>query len=104
MDRTDKAISIRSEKYNCCQCVLAALEDLTGMDRETALRLGAAFGGGMGCMESTCGALLGAAIAYSSVAGSMTVGNPLNKFEVQKHSAAMLKEFQDTAGAVRCSP
>ena len=103
MDRAEKAIYLRSEKkYNCCQVVLAGLEDLSGMDRVTALRCGAGFGGGMGCMEATCGALIGAALAYSYKTGTATVDHPEKKSDIQKQTAAMLSGFMRTAGAVRC--
>ena len=48
---------------NCCQAVLLALADQTGMSPDELARLGSLFGSGMGNMEGTCGALVGAGIA-----------------------------------------
>lgn len=41
--------------YNCSQAVFAAFSDVTGLDRETSLRLASSFGGGMGRMREICG-------------------------------------------------
>ena len=42
--------------YNCAQSVFAAFTDITGMDKETALKLSSSFGGGMGRLREVCGA------------------------------------------------
>lgn len=47
------------EGYNCAQAVFAAFCDVTGMERECALRLSSSFGGGMGRMREVCGAVSG---------------------------------------------
>lgn len=48
------------EGYNCAQAVFLAFSDVTGYDRETALRISSSFGGGMGRMREVCGAVSGA--------------------------------------------
>ena len=48
--------------YNCAQAVICTYADLVGIDEETGRNLGNAFGSGMGKMEGTCGALVGAGI------------------------------------------
>ena len=45
---------------NCAQAVLKAFEDKLPVDADTLMKLGAGYAAGMGCMESTCGALIGA--------------------------------------------
>ena len=40
--------------------MLAAHGDELGLDHETAMKVGNAFGGGMGMMGETCGAVTGA--------------------------------------------
>ena len=53
---------------NCAQAVLKAFEDKLPVDADTLMKLGAGYAAGMGCMESTCGALIGAVM----VAGIVT--------------------------------
>ena len=55
---------------NCAQAVLKAFEDKLSVDADTLMKLGAGYAAGMGCMESTCGALIGAVM----VAGVVTDG------------------------------
>lgn len=46
--------------YNCAQAVTQAFADQIPVEAETLKKLGAGYAAGMGCMESTCGALIGA--------------------------------------------
>ena len=55
---------------NCAQAVLKTFEDKLPVDADTLMKLGAGYAAGMGCMESTCGALIGAVM----VAGIVTDG------------------------------
>ncbi len=47
-------------KMNCAQTVLSAFCADMGLDRETALKVASAFGGGMGRTGHRCGAVTGA--------------------------------------------
>jgi C_GCAxxG_C_C family probable redox protein len=60
MDRVELAVSLFKQGFSCSQAVLAAYGDDFGLDREVALRVAAGFGGGMGRMAQTCGAVTGA--------------------------------------------
>lgn len=53
--RRDKAQAYFKKGYNCSQSVFAAYADLYGLDEETALKVSASFGGGIGRMRSVCG-------------------------------------------------
>ena len=52
----------RTGKANCCQAVLLSFADELPADETALRRLGAGFAVGMGTMEATCGALVGAGI------------------------------------------
>lgn len=45
---------------NCAQAVLTAFCDVTGLDKNTSMKLASSFGAGMGKMREVCGALTGA--------------------------------------------
>ena len=47
-ERTDKAVRLFHEGYNCSQSVFASYADLFGIDEKTALKLSAGLGGGCG--------------------------------------------------------
>ena len=59
MDHKKIASELFIEGYNCAQAVFTAFSDVTGLEREYALRLSAGFGGGMGRMREVCGACSG---------------------------------------------
>lgn len=60
MTRADEAEAIFKSGLNCAQAVLMAFAEAYGLRREDALRVASGFGGGMGGMGQTCGAVCGA--------------------------------------------
>ena len=60
MSKAEVAVDCFEEGFNCSQAVVSAFAPELGLDRETALRVAAAFGGGMGRTGETCGAVSGA--------------------------------------------
>ena len=55
-------------KCNCSQSVVKVFQDKLPVGEDTLMKLTAGYAAGMGCMESTCGALIGAVM----VAGILT--------------------------------
>lgn len=92
-ERAEKAVEYKHSGYNCAQAVVKACEDLTGSDSEELIKAAAGFGGGMGCMEATCGALIGA----NMVVGILTEGNG-----TMRYSRQMLQNFNEACGATIC--
>ena len=67
-ERAELAVeTFAAGKGNCTQSVLCAWEDKISVDHDTLMKLGAGYGAGMGCMQATCGALIGAVMAAGSV-------------------------------------
>ena len=79
-ERAELAVeTFAAGKGNCTQSVLCAWEDKISVDHDTLMKLGAGYGAGMGCMQATCGALIGAVMA----AGSVTDGKgPQHPYEL----------------------
>ena len=50
----------RCNTHNCAQAVVCTYCDLVDLPEQTALDIAGAYGTGMGNMEGTCGALVGA--------------------------------------------
>jgi len=59
-NRIENAAEYFKNGFNCAQSVLAAYCEEFGLDKETALKLSCGFGGGMGRLGGTCGAVTGA--------------------------------------------
>lgn len=60
--RVKKAVNKKQAGYNCAQAIACTYCDFTGMDEDTIKNVTNAFGVGMGCMEGTCGSLVGAGV------------------------------------------
>ena len=60
MSKKDTAVACFKQGFACSQAVLFAFADDFGLDHDTAVKLGTPFGGGMGRMGDTCGAVTGA--------------------------------------------
>lgn len=80
-------------RCNCTQAVLKAFEDKLPVNSEELMKLTAGFAAGMGCMESTCGALIGAIV----VAGDLTEGKG-----TPRYSREILSDFQQRCGGTIC--
>lgn len=91
---TRKQIAVEKKHcgLNCAQAVLCAYADLAGIDEETAIRLAAPFGAGMGNMEGTCGAITGAGL----VLGLVSQG------PATKQMRQIMNKFQERNGATQC--
>ena len=93
--RGEKAATLKkSGSANCCQSVLLAYADVLGKDEDALRRLGAGFAVGMGSMEATCGALIGAGM----VAGIRLGPGPA----AVQASRKILASFQAKCGATIC--
>ena len=93
-ERADKAVELKlSGGYNCSQAVTAVLADQTSLTDEQLKQITAGFCAGMGNLEATCGALIGAGM----IAGLKTEGNGTLKIARQ-----IQETFRERCGAIKC--
>lgn len=76
MDFVSEAQDLFNGPYNCTQAVLAPFAELYGLPRETALKLGTPFGGGIGHTGQVCGAVSGAMMAIGLARGTAVDDKP----------------------------
>jgi C_GCAxxG_C_C family probable redox protein len=60
MSDVERAVSCFEQGFNCCQAVLSSYGPRFGLDRESALKIASGFGGGVGHLGESCGAVTGA--------------------------------------------
>lgn len=93
--RSEKAVELFKQGYNCSQSVFGAFADVYGMEEEMALKVSASFGGGMGRMREVCGAVSGmfmvAGLETGTSDGKDAAGKKHN-YEVVQQLAAQFKE------------
>lgn len=80
--------------HNCAQALCCTYHDFTGLDVDTLKHAGSSFAVGMGNMEGTCGALIGAGIVY----GLATK----DKVKAMKGMRQMMDKFQKRNDATQC--
>lgn len=102
MEPKQLAASRFDEGFNCAQAVFSAHAESLGLDRDTALKIAAGFGGGMGRMALTCGALTGAFMAIGLKYGAVN-GQDV---ETKQRAYALIQEcaekFQAQHGSTAC--
>ncbi len=93
-ERADKAVELKlSGGYNCSQAVTVVLADQTDLTDEQLKHITAGFCAGMGNLEATCGALIGAGM----IAGLKTEGKGTLGITRQ-----IQETFRDRCGAIKC--
>lgn len=84
----------RCNSHNCAQAVTCTYCDLVGLDAETAFDMAGAFGTGMGNMQGTCGALVGAGM----VLGLATKNRNISRARMK----TITERFKERNGATDC--
>lgn len=102
MERKKLARDLFLEGCNCSQAVFCAFSDLVGLDIDFAKKLSSGFGGGMGRLRETCGAVSGMVMAASAIYGYSDTSDPELKHECYKLVQALCKRFREEAGSISC--
>ena len=90
-----------SEGINCCMQVLGELGPKLGLDKETAYKLGAAFGGGMD-QGGPCGAVSGALMALGLACGNSIPGDLATKASFMELKRDFEERFQERFNGLSC--
>lgn len=102
MNRCDTAEALFRQGYSCSQAVLAAFSEELGLDRESALKVAAGFGGGMGRMAETCGAVTGAVMVLGLRHGSTRADDKPSKEKTYERVREFVARFKALHGSVVC--
>ena len=84
----------RCGSHNCAQAVACTYCDRVGLPEQTALDIAGAYGSGMGNMEGTCGAVVGAGI----IVGMATKDRHVSRSRMKE----LMDRFQERNGATQC--
>lgn len=102
MDHAEKARELFLSGCSCSQAVLAAFADDLGMTQEMALKLASSFGGGMGGMRETCGAVSGMLMVAGLKWGYSEVGDLRVKAAHYARVRALVEAFRAEHGVIVC--
>jgi C_GCAxxG_C_C family probable redox protein len=102
MNEVEKAVACFEEGFMCSQALLTAYAEQFGVDRETALKVSAAFGGGMGRMGEICGAVTGAFMVIGLKYGRTAVPDTRSHEKTTGLVKAFAERFKSLNGSIVC--
>ena len=100
--RVEKARALFDEGYNCCQSVVLAYCDVFDMDKDTAARMSAPFGGGMGRLREVCGAVSGMTMLAGQIVPYV---DPSDKAALKRNYSLVqyfAGQYREANGAIVC--
>lgn len=102
MDRVELAGENFKKGYNCAQAVVLAFYDLFDLDRNTALKIAEPFGGGMGRMRLTCGAVSGMFMLAGLYKSHAHAGDLEGRRDVYEVVRTLAERFREKNGSIIC--
>jgi C_GCAxxG_C_C family probable redox protein len=102
MRHSEIANAAHQEHFNCSQSVLLAYAPELGLERDLALRVATGFGGGMGRLAATCGAVTGAFMVLGLKYGMVDAANQDAKEKTYALVQEFARQFKARCGALDC--
>ena len=101
MSRAEKAKEYFKSGYACSQAVALAFQDVTGLDEKALLKIMLPFGGGLGRLRLTCGAVSGmaAVVGCAFAAAENDAENKKRTYAIVQNLCA---KFQEQTGSLQC--
>ncbi|MBA7503098.1 hypothetical protein ES706_01705 [subsurface metagenome] len=102
MNRVERAVSCFKEGFSCSQALLSTYGPQLGLNHELALKVSGAFGGGMGRMGETCGAVTGAFMVIGLKYGNARVEDKQAKERAYSLVREFVDRFKSRNGSIVC--
>ena len=102
MNDVELAVSCFMKGFNCSQSILSTYGTQFGLTREIALKIAAGFGGGMGRVGKTCGAVTGAFMVIGLKYGIIKATKIKEKERTYELIREFISKFKDRNGTVAC--
>jgi len=96
------AVSRYLEGFNCAQAVLSVFCSQLGLDHENALRVAAAFGGGLNWTGETCGVVVGAFMVIGLKYGNTTAEDERAEEFTNFYAGEFVDNFTARNGSIVC--
>ena len=102
MTKKEDAKLYFADAFNCSQSVFTSFGKECGLTEDQCLKIGCAFGGGMGRQQLTCGAVIGALMALGIHFGRGLNDNISKKELAYEKTIEFMLEFSKRNGSVCC--
>ena len=100
--REERAQQLFKDGRNCAQAVLAAYQEVSGLDEQTLLTISMGFGGGIGRCRSVCGAFSAMVMLAPYLVGAKNL-NEDERPQVYAKVQALKKAFEEANGSIICA-
>jgi len=102
MNNPERAVSCFKETFSCSQAILSTYGPELGLEKETALKVAGAFGGGMARMGEVCGAVTGAFIVIGLKHGKIKAEDEEAKEKTYLIVREFVERFKSRNGSIKC--
>jgi len=96
INKASQAVACFRNDFNCAQSVFSTFAEQHGLDKQVALKISGAFGGGMARMADTCGAVTGALMVIGLKHGKCRAGDD----DAKTKTNDLAREFVDRFKAI----
>lgn len=101
-DRVICAEEMFSQGYLCSQSVFATFSEMLGLDKETALKIGNGFGGGIARKQEVCGAVSGAIMLIGLKYGKIQADDNISHEKTYAMVDNFCNEFTKRNKSINC--
>ena len=98
----ESTVELFQDGLNCCQSILTVYGGLLGLARESALRLGTGFGGGMARHGEVCGAVTGAIMVIGIKFGMTNKSNSEARDKTYELVTEFIEKFKAKHNSIIC--
>lgn len=102
MNRAEIASNYHDKGYNCCQAIVCAFADKTGLDEKELFKISEGMGLGVSDTYGTCGAVTGMALVMGMVNSSGHLDKPDSKASTYKKVRELNENFRQKNGTTIC--
>ena len=102
MSKAEKAKKQFVKGFSCAPAVFSTYSEEFGLEKELALKIACGFGGGIGRMGRTCGAVTGAVMVIGLKHGQADADDEESRQETHKLVKEFIDKFTALHGSVEC--
>lgn len=100
--KQNAAINYFKSSYNCAQSVFTVFGKTEGISENNCLRISSGFGGGMGHLQHTCGAVTGAFMALGLEINPSDKNSKITKNDIYELVKKFSEEFTKRNKSISC--
>ena len=102
MNKAEKAKKQFEKGFSCAPAVLSAYAERLGLEEALALKIACGFGGGIGRMGRTCGAVTGAVMVIGLKHGQADANDEESRQRTHKLVKEFIDRFVTLHGSIEC--